>query len=72
VRGPLPPPELARRLAERGVGSGLDVSDRAEPEAANATLFCVTEATPPEHVEVLVATLAGIGAQADAGIGGGQ
>jgi glycine dehydrogenase subunit 1 len=61
VRAPLPPAELAQRLAVRGITSGLDVSDRPEQEARDATLFCVTEATPVEHVDRLVEALAEIG-----------
>ena len=67
VRGPLPPAILARRLAERGLGSGLDVSHRAEPEARDATLFCVTEATPPEHIAALITALAALYVEASAG-----
>ena len=64
VRGPLPPAELAARLAEQGIGSGFDVSSRSEPEARDATLFCVTEATPPEHVDALIEALLAIGESA--------
>ena len=64
VRGPVPAAELARRLRERGIGPGLDVSARAEPEAQDALLFAVTEATPDAHVEALVEALAAIGADA--------
>ena len=34
---------------------------RDEPEARDAMLFCVTEATPPEHIDALVEALAAIG-----------
>ena len=61
VRGPLPYQELAARLAERGITAGLDVSSRPEPEAAGAMLLCVTELTPPEHVDALVEALQAIG-----------
>lgn len=61
LRGPLPPAELLARLAERGIAGGLDVSARAEPEAQHAVLVCVTEATPPAHVDALVEALARIG-----------
>ena len=64
VRGPLPAAELAARLRERGIGPGLDVSSRAEPEARDALLFAVTEATPDAHVDVLIEALAEIGADA--------
>ena len=60
IRGPLPPPALRRALAERGIEGGLDVSARAEPEARDATLFCVTEATPARDVDALIAALRGI------------
>ena len=61
VRGPVPAAELSARLAERGITAGLDVSDRPEPEAREALLFAVTEATPDAHVDALVAALAAIG-----------
>jgi glycine dehydrogenase subunit 1 len=61
VRGPVPTRELRSRLAERGITAGLDVSDREEPEARDALLFCVTEATPSEHVDALIAALEEIG-----------
>ena len=57
LRGPLPPAELNRRLAERGISGGLDVSDRSEAEAANALLLCVTEATADREVDALAAAL---------------
>ena len=62
VRGPLPAPDLCARLAAGGIVAGLDVSGRPEPEAANALLFCVTEATPPEHVDQLIEACDAIGA----------
>ena len=61
VRGQLPAAELAAALAERGIGPGLDVSARPEPEARGALLFSVTEATPDAHVDALIEALAGIG-----------
>ena len=64
VRGPIPAPELADRLSARGITAGFDVSDRAEPEAHNALMFCVTEATPDAHVEALIEALAAIGDEA--------
>ena len=64
VRGPLPAAELAAALRARGVGPGLDVSARPEPEAHRALLFAVTEATPEAHVDALVQALAEIGAEA--------
>jgi glycine dehydrogenase subunit 1 len=62
VRGPLPAPDLARRLRAAGIAPGLDVSARPEPEARDALLFCVTEATPGEHVDRLVETMQAIAA----------
>ena len=64
VRGPVPAAELATRLRERDIGPGLDVSGRPEPEARDALLFAVTEATPDAHVDALVEALAAIGAGA--------
>ncbi|MCY3921881.1 MAG: aminomethyl-transferring glycine dehydrogenase subunit GcvPA [Chloroflexi bacterium] len=61
VRGPVPAGELAARLSTRGITAGLDVSNRAEPEARNSLLFAVTEATPDGHVDALVDALASIG-----------
>ena len=64
VRGPMPASELAARLSNRGITAGFDVSDRAEPEAHNALMFCVTEATPDAHVDALIEALAAIGDEA--------
>ena len=64
VRGPLPAADLAAALAARGIGAGIDVSARPEPEARDALLFAVTEATPAAHVDALVAALAEIGGEA--------
>jgi glycine cleavage system P protein (glycine dehydrogenase) subunit 1 len=61
VRGPLPAQELQQRLRARGIEPGLDVSRRPEPEAAEATLICVTEATRKAEIESLVAALRAIG-----------
>ncbi len=60
LRGPVSAPELVSRLAARGIAGGIDVSDRTEPEARDAVLCCVTEATPAEHIDALVAALAAI------------
>ena len=60
VRGPVPAAELNTRLAERGIIAGLDVSARPEPEARDALLFAVTEATPDAHVDALIKELAAI------------
>ena len=64
VRGPLPAAELAAALRARGIGPGLDVSGRPEPEARDALLFAVTEATPQAHVEALIEALEQIGGSA--------
>ena len=64
VRGPVPAAHLAARLAARGIGAGLDVSARPEPEARDALLFAVTEATPDAHVDALIEALAEIGGDA--------
>ena len=61
VRGPRPAAVLASALAEHGIVGGLDVSGRAEPEAREALLFCVTEATPAAHVDALIHALSEIG-----------
>ena len=61
VRGPVPAADLHVALTDRGMQAGLDVSEREEPEARNALLFCVTEATPPEHIDALVDALAEVG-----------
>jgi glycine dehydrogenase subunit 1 len=63
VRGQMPASELHRKLAAHGITAGLDVSERDEPEARDALLFCVTEATPPDHIDALVAALEEIGAR---------
>ena len=57
VRGPMPAAALARELAARGITAGLDVSDRPEPQARDALLFAVTEATPDAHVDALIGAL---------------
>ena len=64
VRGPVPAANLSSELSERGITAGLDVSDRPEPEAHNALLFCVTEATPDSHIDALIEALASIGDEA--------
>ena len=64
VRGPVPAGALAAALRARGIEPGLDVSGRPEPEATEALLVCVTEATPDGHVDALVDALAEIGARA--------
>ena len=64
VRGPLPAAELAAALRARGIGPGLDVSARPEPEARGALLLAVTEATPEAHVDALIGALTEIGGEA--------
>ncbi len=61
VRGPISPAQLAEELAKHDIKGGLDVSDRPEPEARDASLFCVTEATAAGDVDRLVTALAQIG-----------
>ena len=61
VRAPVSPQLLLSGLAERGIRGGLDLSGRPEPEAQNATLFSVTEATPAAHLDRLVEALGEIG-----------
>ncbi len=61
VRGPRAAAVLASALAEHSIVGGLDVSGRAEPEAREALLFCVTEATPAAHVDALIHALTEIG-----------
>jgi glycine dehydrogenase subunit 1 len=61
VRGPIPAGELHAELAVCGIAPGLDVSSRDEEEARDALLFCVTEATPPEHIDALIDALQAIG-----------
>jgi glycine dehydrogenase subunit 1 len=56
VRCPLPPAEVNRRLEERGIIGGLDVSGFIE----NGMLFCVTEVNSREQIEALAAALEGI------------
>ena len=64
VRGPLPAAALRAALAERGIEGGLDLSRRAEPQAAEALLMCVTEMTTEPEVAALVEALTAIGASA--------
>ncbi|MCC6237533.1 MAG: aminomethyl-transferring glycine dehydrogenase subunit GcvPA [Dehalococcoidia bacterium] len=64
LRGPVPAPELLRRLEARGVLGGLDVSARPEPEARDAILVCVTEMTLPEDLEALESALRAIATEA--------
>ncbi len=57
VRCPLPPAEMNRRLLERDIIGGIDVSD-AVP---NGMLLCVTEMNTREEIERLAAALAEVG-----------
>ncbi len=57
VECPLPPSEVNRRLLERGIIGGLDVSDRYR----NGMLVCVTEANTREEIEGLAAALSEMG-----------
>jgi|FLYL01.1.fsa_nt_gi glycine dehydrogenase subunit 1 len=58
VRCPAPPAEVNRRLLERGIIGGLDVS-AFEP---NGMLLCVTEMNTREEIERLAAALGEAGA----------
>jgi glycine dehydrogenase subunit 1 len=62
VCGPMPAAELASKLRERGIVPGLNVHDRPERAAWDSLLFCVTDATPDDHVDRLVEALTAIGA----------
>ena len=62
VRGPLAAAELNAELSARGIVGGVAVSQRAEPEAREALLLCVTEATPASHVDALLTALGDIAA----------
>ncbi|HEX6031898.1 MAG TPA: aminomethyl-transferring glycine dehydrogenase subunit GcvPA [Tepidiformaceae bacterium] len=62
VSGPVRAPELAARLRERGIVPGLDVSQRPEHAAWDSLLFCITDATPDDHVDRLIQALTAIGA----------
>jgi glycine dehydrogenase subunit 1 len=53
VRCPTAPAGINRRLLERGIIGGLDVSDRVE----NGMLLCVTEMNTREEIERLAAVL---------------
>ncbi len=57
VRCPRPPSEINRRLAERRIIGGLDVSGRVE----NGMLLCVTEMNSRDEIEALVDGLAQAG-----------
>ena len=58
IQGPAAPAEINRRLLERNILGGLDVSYRWP----NGMLLCVTEMNPRDDIEALLAALAEIGA----------
>ncbi len=47
---------LHKRLLEKGILGGLDLSDKF-PELGNTALFCVTELHSKKHIDLLVAAL---------------
>ena len=57
VRCPIAPAEVNRRLAERGIIGGLDVSD----VVPNGMLFCATEMNSREDADRLIAALKDMG-----------
>ncbi|MDP2726925.1 MAG: glycine dehydrogenase, partial [Dehalococcoidia bacterium] len=57
LRCPLPPAELNRRLLERRIIGGLDVSHLAE----GGWLLCVTEMNTRQEIDRLAETLAEVG-----------
>jgi glycine dehydrogenase subunit 1 len=57
VRCPMASAEVSRRLLERGIIGGLDVSEQVE----NGMLVCVTEMNTREEIERLAAGLAEVG-----------
>ena len=54
VRCPLPPAEMNRRLLERGIIGGLDVSE----QVPGGLLLCATELNMREESDAVVAALA--------------
>ena len=58
IQGPAAPAEINRRLLERNILGGLDVSYRYP----NGMLLCVTEMNTRSDIEALIAALAEIGA----------
>ena len=54
VQCPLPPEQINRRLVERGIIGGLDISE----QAPNGMLICVTEVNSREEIEGLASALA--------------
>jgi glycine dehydrogenase subunit 1 len=57
VRCPVKPAEVNRRLLEKGIIGGLDVSDRVP----NGLLLCVTEMNTRQEIDALAAALAEVG-----------
>jgi glycine dehydrogenase subunit 1 len=57
VQCPRPPQETNRRLLERGIIGGLDVSD----QVPNGMLFCCTEVNSREEIDTLASALAEVG-----------
>ena len=57
VRCPLPPSEINRRLLDRGIIGGLDVSE----SVPNGMVLCVTEMNTRSEIESLASALAEIG-----------
>ena len=57
VQCPLPPSEINRRLMERNILGGLDVSN----QLSNGMLLCVTEMNTKEEIDGLAAALAEVG-----------
>jgi glycine dehydrogenase subunit 1 len=57
ARTPIPPAEVNKRLLERDIIGGLDVSDEVE----NGMLFCVTEVNTRDEIERLRDALAEVG-----------
>ncbi|MCX6021469.1 MAG: aminomethyl-transferring glycine dehydrogenase subunit GcvPA [Chloroflexi bacterium] len=61
VQCPIPPGEVNRRLLERDIIGGIDVSDRVP----GGLLLCVTELNPRDEIERLIAALSEIGAMGE-------
>ena len=57
MRCPRPPAEINRRLLERDIIGGLDVSDQVD----NGMLLCVTEMNTREEIERLAEALREVG-----------
>ena len=66
VQCPLAPPEINRRLLERNILGGLDLSvtpyrNPLPPEVDKGMLLCVTEMCSKDDIDALVAALAEVG-----------